>query len=403
MSTVTIDTAETTIRILTTGTQGPSGPQGPQGPVGVFDESVIVDIQSQVDNLESEVGQVKTLAQTNDLKIGTKADQVALENTQVQVEQNRLSLLTKADIQALALLTQLVDTKADQAYVNQQIANLVGYAPAALDTVYELAAAIQNEQGLIDSLNQSVANRVRFDIATQALTEIQKQNARTNIDAEKTGTAQQLISQITAQSIGAATAAQGLKANTALQSADVAPVALSGLFSSLVGQNGIFNVVFNAYTLGSNTAIVATDTLGQMLGKLQAQISANSAVTWVDATTISGFTPSSSVDLAQSKIELAKINGLIWIRGYIKFRGTHAANDTIFSLSSAQWLTNSNYRYSPYASKSADVKLFGSREFLCPFYYSELAGCLILNAPNSDIPITTKYLIQSVPLGVTAP
>jgi hypothetical protein len=46
----------------------------------------------------------------------------------------------------LALLTQLVDTKADQAYVNQQIADLVGSAPEALNTIYELAAAIQNEQ-----------------------------------------------------------------------------------------------------------------------------------------------------------------------------------------------------------------------------------------------------------------
>jgi hypothetical protein len=100
-------------------------------------------------------------------------------------------------------------------------------------------------KGLIDSLNQSVANRVRFDIATQALTEIQKQNARTNIGAEKVGTAQQLVSQITASSIGAATAAQGFKANTALQSADVAPVALTGLFTSLASQNKIFDVIFN--------------------------------------------------------------------------------------------------------------------------------------------------------------
>lgn len=222
--------------------------------------------------LENDIAQVLTLAQANELKIGTKADQIDLENTQIQVEQNRLSILTKADIQALALLAQLVDTKADQSYVNQQIANLVGSAPEALNTIYELAAAIQAEQSLIDSLNQSVANRVRFDIATQALTEIQKQNARTNIDAEKVGTAQQLVSQITATSIGAATAAQGAKADTALQSADVAPVALSGLFSSLDGQNKIFDVVFNTYALGTNAAITATDTLGQMLVKLQAQI-----------------------------------------------------------------------------------------------------------------------------------
>ena len=264
-----IESTTTTVEIISVGMQGPSGPKGDPGD---FDASIIVDMQNQVDNLESEVGLVRTLAQANDLKIGTKADQADLDVTDQQVEQNRLAILTKADIQALAQLALLVDTKADQSYVNQQIANLVGSAPEALNTIYELAAAIQNEQGLIDSLNQSVANRVRFDIATQALTEIQKQNARTNIDAEKVGTAQQLISQITAQSLGAATAAQGAKADTALQSYDVAPVAFTGSFTSLSNQNKIFDVVFTALQAGVNTGILVTDTLGQMLAKLQAQI-----------------------------------------------------------------------------------------------------------------------------------
>ncbi len=223
--------------------------------------------------------------------------------------------MTKADISALAQLALLVDTKADQSYVYQQIANLVGSAPEALNTIYELAAAIQNNQSLIDSLNQSVANRVRFDIATQALTEIQKDNARTNIGAEKLGTAQQLVSQITVASIGAATAAQGAKADTALQSTDVAPVALSGLFSSLGGQNKIFDVVFGAYALGSNTAISVTDTLGQMLGKLQAQINAQK-VTWVKANTVGAVHP--SIPVENDFIELARINGMLWIRGFFK-------------------------------------------------------------------------------------
>ena len=195
-----------------------------------------------------------------------------------------------------------------------------------MDTIYELAAAIQAEQSLIDSLNQSVTNRVRFDIATQALTEIQKQNARTNIDAEKVGTSQQLVSQITATSIGAATAAQGAKADTALQSSDVAPVALSGLFSSLGGQNKIFDVVYSAYALGSNTAISATDTLGQMLGKLQAQISNVGSVgssgdtTWVKSTSIGTVHP--SIVPANNFIELARINGMLWIRGFFKNTNT---------------------------------------------------------------------------------
>jgi hypothetical protein len=51
--------------------------------------------------LAENLNQVQALAQTNELKIGTKADQIDLETTQVQIENNRLAILTKADIQAL--------------------------------------------------------------------------------------------------------------------------------------------------------------------------------------------------------------------------------------------------------------------------------------------------------------
>ncbi len=331
-----IESITPVVEIISVGMQGPSGPKGDPGN---FDPSVIENMQNQVDNLETEVDQVKTLAQTNELKISTKTDQSDFEQAQQQIEQNHLALLTKADIQALAMLAQLVDTKADQAYVNQQIANLVGSAPAALDTIYELAAAIQNEQSIIESLNQSVANRVRFDVATQALTEIQKENARTNIGAEKIGTAQQLVSQITAQSLGAATAAQGAKADTALQSADVAPVALSGLFSSLSGQSKIFDVVYGTYALGSNSVLAATDTLGQMLGKLQAQINAKAnEPVWVNGSMVGISQPS----VVENKIEFAKINGNLWIRG--SFRHTSLTSGTnIFRVTNIAYLIQDDF------------------------------------------------------------
>jgi hypothetical protein len=291
--------------------------------------------------LAENLNQVQALAQTNELKIGTKADQIDLETTQVQIENNRLAILTKADIQALALLTQLVDTKADQAYVNQQIADLVGSAPEALNTVYELAAAIQNNQSIIDSLNQSVANRIRFDVATQALTELQKQNARTNIGAEKLGTAQELVSQITAQSLGA-TAAQGSKADTALQSADVAPVALTGLFSSLANQNKIFDVIFNTYALGSNAEISASDTLGQMLGKLQAQIKnigSGSGFNWVNADQISGLTLTAPVQ--HRSLKFAKKMGCFgFVAAYmLQVQRCHQPSFSIFQMLLI-WLNN---------------------------------------------------------------
>lgn len=193
-------------------------------------------------------------------------------------ETNRLALLSKADLTALATLTALVGTKADQTYVNDQIAALVGTDGQLLSTIQAISQELASAEGLLEALDQEVANRVRFDVASQALTALQKANARTNIGAEELGTAQLLIAQITAASIGAATAAQGAKADTALQSADMAPVAFTGQFSSLAGQSGIFNVVFSTYTAGTNGVIGAADSLGTMLRKLQAQLNALATV-----------------------------------------------------------------------------------------------------------------------------
>ncbi|MEG2273663.1 MAG: hypothetical protein RSC05_15465, partial [Acinetobacter sp.] len=62
--------------------------------VGAEQTGAADQVKSQ---LENNIAQVLALAQTNELKIGTKADQLDLEATQIQVEENRLSILTKAD------------------------------------------------------------------------------------------------------------------------------------------------------------------------------------------------------------------------------------------------------------------------------------------------------------------
>lgn len=125
-----------------------------------------------------------------------------------------------------------------------------------------------------------------------------------------------LVAAITPASIGAATAVQGTKADTALQSADVAPVALSGQYSALTGLPTIPSLssstpaaptttgtagtattaargdhahplptsaqitaaLLTGLSSGSATAIAAADTILQALGKLQAQASANAGL-----------------------------------------------------------------------------------------------------------------------------
>lgn len=56
-------------------------------------------------------------------------------------------------------------------------------APAALDTLQELSAAIGDDANFAATMTQALTNRVRTDTNTQGLTLTQKQNARTNIGA----------------------------------------------------------------------------------------------------------------------------------------------------------------------------------------------------------------------------
>ena len=290
----------------------------------------VVLLQAKDITIESGVSVEEKLAdtidiETNRLNLLKKADLVDLETAQEKVELNRLALLTKADITALAMLATLVDTKADQQYVNEQIAAILDGDEAMIASIQEISNALAENDDLLEALEYTVANRVRFDVATQALTSLQKSNARTNIGAEELGVAAMLVAQVTVQSIGAATAAQGAKANTALQRADVAPVALSGLFSALLGQNKVFDVVHSAYIEGTNSVITATDTLGQMLGKLQAQIKNMPKTEWVRADQVgtihANITPSVTVGANTIYLEFAKIDGSLWVRGGFTLKG----------------------------------------------------------------------------------
>lgn len=66
--------------------------------------------------------------------------------------------------------------------INAAISALVSGAPEALDTIKEVADAINTNKGAITALQQIAAGHVKFD-AAQTLNDIQKQQARENIDA----------------------------------------------------------------------------------------------------------------------------------------------------------------------------------------------------------------------------
>lgn len=73
---------------------------------------------------------------------------------------------------------------ATTSYVNTQVSNLVASAPAALDTLNELASALGNNANFSTTITTALANRLRVDTSTQNLTSTEKTNAKTNLDLQ---------------------------------------------------------------------------------------------------------------------------------------------------------------------------------------------------------------------------
>lgn len=67
--------------------------------------------------------------------------------------------------------------------VTTSIDAIVAGAPGALNTLDELAAAINDDQSFASSVTTALTSRVRTDTATQGLTTTQQANARANINA----------------------------------------------------------------------------------------------------------------------------------------------------------------------------------------------------------------------------
>jgi hypothetical protein len=81
------------------------------------------------------------------------------------------------------------DVVATQAYVNTAVANVVDSAPAALDTLNELAAALGDDASFSTTMSTALGNRLRVDVNNQSLTSAQKANGRTNLGLGSAATA----------------------------------------------------------------------------------------------------------------------------------------------------------------------------------------------------------------------
>ena len=69
------------------------------------------------------------------------------------------------------------------ASISQALSGVLSGAPTALDTLQEIAAALNNDANFAATMTTQLNRRVRWDISNQNLTSTEMSNARTNIDA----------------------------------------------------------------------------------------------------------------------------------------------------------------------------------------------------------------------------
>ena len=94
-------------------------------------------------------------------------------------------------------------------------------------------------------------------------------------------------------------------------------------------ESRVNQTVLTGLDTSTATPALATDQLLAAIGKLQAQINnvgGDSSVTWVDAASIGTIHP------AFSTVQFAKINGLLWMRGYCSHLATIPTGTTLFLL-----------------------------------------------------------------------
>jgi len=78
---------------------------------------------------------------------------------------------------------------ATQSYVDTAVSNIVDSAPAALDTLNELAAALGDDASFSTTMSTALGNRLRVDVNNQSLTSTEKANGRTNLGLGSAATA----------------------------------------------------------------------------------------------------------------------------------------------------------------------------------------------------------------------
>ncbi len=113
---------------------------------------------------------------------------------EVQAELNNIDLAALIDDTTTGTDTTWSSSKIVSA-ISQAVADLVDGAPEALNTINELAAALQDNPDMIENINTILGKVVRVDVA-QTFTASEKAQGRTNIGAASEADLTQLAANV---------------------------------------------------------------------------------------------------------------------------------------------------------------------------------------------------------------
>jgi hypothetical protein len=117
------------------------------------------------------------------LTIGASSATFSVPLTATSFSDGTISGITFIDEDSFATnsATRVPTQQSIKAYVDTQVAGVVDSAPAALDTLNELAAALGDDANFSTTTSTALGNRLRVDTAAQGLTGTQQANAITNL------------------------------------------------------------------------------------------------------------------------------------------------------------------------------------------------------------------------------
>lgn len=139
-----------------------------------------IEASATADQTASEI---RTLVDSaSDSNVFTDADHTKLDGIAASANNYAISSdLLDEDNMASNSATKVASQQSIKAYVDAEVAGVVDSAPAALNTLNELAAALGDDANYATTTSTALGNRLRTDVDSQGLTSTQQGNALTNL------------------------------------------------------------------------------------------------------------------------------------------------------------------------------------------------------------------------------